>query len=56
MRGFDDVIFVTNPKEMSKILELKLKFKNNVSTRKKIIDHFFWLDEGLMRWHHFLKN
>ena len=56
LRGFDDVMFVTNPKEMGKMLELILKFKNNVSTRKKIIDHFFWLDEGLMRWHRFLKN
>ena len=56
LRGFDDVMFVTNPKEMSKIVELKLKFKKNVSVRKKTIDDFFWLDKGLLRWHHFLKN
>ena len=49
-------MFVTNPKEMSKMVELKLKFKKNVSVRKKTIDDFFWLDEGLLRWHHFLKN
>jgi surface carbohydrate biosynthesis protein (TIGR04326 family) len=56
LRGFDDVMFVTNPKEMSKMLELKLKFKNNVSVRKKTIDHFFWLDERLLKWYRFLKN
>lgn len=56
LRGFDDVMFVTNPKEMSRILGLKLKSKDNVSARKKIIDHFFWLDKRLIRWHQFLKN
>ena len=30
--------------------------KKNVSVRKKTLDHFFWLDEGLLRWHRFLKN
>ena len=51
LRGCDDVMFVTNPGEMKKMLELK-----NVSAIKKSLDHFFWLERGLPKWHHFLES
>ena len=51
LRGYDDVMFVTNPGEMKEMLELK-----NVSAIKKSLDHFFWLERGLPKWHHFLES
>jgi surface carbohydrate biosynthesis protein (TIGR04326 family) len=51
LRGYHDVMFVANPGEMKEMLELK-----NVSTIKKSLDHFFWLERGLPKWHHFLES